>query len=971
MQAIILAAGMGKRLGKLTQSDTKCMIKVNGITLISRMLSQLDPKSLSKIVIVVGYKKERLIEYIGTLGINTPIEYVENPIYDKTNNIYSLSLAKEKLCEEETLLLESDLIFEDAVLDEIIDDWRENLALVDKYESWMDGTCIKLGKNDKIREFISGKKLEFEEIKDYYKTVNIYKFSKEFSKNTYVPFLEAYTKALGNNEYYEQVLRVITLVDDAELRVKRLDGQLWYEIDDVQDLDIAESMFNPDEDKKVLAMHERYGGYWRYPKLIDFCYLVNPYFPPDRLMGEIKANFEKLVTQYPSGLQVNSGLAAKNFKVEPENIVVGNGAAELIKEFTNYVKGQTGLVRPTFEEYSNRCGEEKSIYFVPDNEDFSYSASEVMEFFADKKIDNLVIVNPDNPTGNYLPKKDVLKLVAWTKKKGIRLLIDESFVDFADEKDATLIDKEILDKNENLYVIKSISKTNGVPGLRLGVLASGDVAMIAKLKAEAAIWNINSLAEFYMQIEEKYHNDYQKSLALLRQERTRFEAELGKIKGLRMIPSQANYVMVEIIGGFSAKELTKRLLIKHNIFIKDLSEKLGGKQYVRLAIRDVKDNNKLLAALKIESKGDDNKEDTKNLNITVVGGGNVGTQFATHSAAVGHNVKIYSPRYKEFKKHLEVVDGDGNIIHKGAIKTVTNDAKVAFADADVIFVTVPAQRMEEAAKKIEPFAKAGKIIGLIPGTGGGEFAFGNCQIKGATVFGLQRIPSVARLERYGKSVRATGYREEIFLSVIRKENEKRCCEIISQLFAIPCKKIADYLNILLTPSNQILHTARLFAIFKEYKKGTAYPRSKLFYEEWDDESSKLLLKCDEEIQGICNKMKGFDLTYVNSLKKHYEVRNAKELTEKIRSIKGFKGIETPMVEVEDGWKPDFSSRYFVADFPFGLAILIQIATMVGAEVPTMKRIYNWFNSLGIECEKFDFATYGISNYDDLKRFYQG
>lgn len=192
MQAIILAAGMGKRLKDLTQDNTKCMIKVNGVTLIDRLLHQLDSRKLSRIVIVDGYEGEKLKDYIATLRINTEIVYVDNPIYDKTNNIYSLALAKDWLCKEDTLLFESDLIFEDSVLDLLISDPRETLALVDKYESWMDGTCVKLLEDDSIDAFIPGKKFKYDEIHEYYKTVNIYKFSKHFSQTHYVPFLTAY-----------------------------------------------------------------------------------------------------------------------------------------------------------------------------------------------------------------------------------------------------------------------------------------------------------------------------------------------------------------------------------------------------------------------------------------------------------------------------------------------------------------------------------------------------------------------------------------------------------------------------------------------------------------------------------------------------------------------------------------------------------------------------------------------------------
>lgn len=600
MQAIILAAGMGKRLKELTRDNTKCMVKVNGVTLIERMLRQIERENVSRIVIVTGYEGQKLREYINTLGIKTPIVFIDNPIYDKTNNIYSLALASEQLCEDDTLLFESDLIFEDAVLDELVNDPRETLALVDKYEAWMDGTCVKLNDDDTIEAFVPGKKFVFEEIPEYYKTVNLYKFSRDFSRNYYVPFLKAYEKALGENEYYEQVLRVITMLDEPVIKAKRLSGQKWYEIDDIQDLDIATSIFTPDPDERVALLQGRYGGYWRYPKLLDFCYLVNPYFPPERMKAEMRANFDTLLTEYPSGMRVNSLLAAKQFNVHTENIVVGNGAAELIKSLMSFLSGVTGFVRPTFEEYPNRYSTDESLVFVPENHDYAYTADDLMEFFGDKAVDNLIVINPDNPSGNYIPKADLLRLVDWAREKGIRLVIDESFVDFADELDSSLLYNEILEPNPHLYVMKSISKSYGVPGLRLGVLASGDTETIAHMKKDVAIWNINSFGEFYMQIEEKYKKDYAAALVKIRAERARFVGELASIRGIRVIPSQANFVMVELDDSISPKELLKTLLIRYEILIKELTTKTNGRNYLRLAVRCTEDNDRLLEALRAE-----------------------------------------------------------------------------------------------------------------------------------------------------------------------------------------------------------------------------------------------------------------------------------------------------------------------------------------------------------------------------------
>lgn len=605
MQAVILAAGMGKRLKDLTADNTKCMVKVNGVTLIERVLRILDKKGLSKIVIVVGYRGKKLEGYISTLDIKTPIVYVDNAIYDKTNNIYSLALAGDYLVSEDTLLFESDLIFEEAIVDALLEDPRETLAVVDKFESWMDGTCTVLDDEDRIVDFVPGKYLKFSEKEHYYKTVNIYKFSRHFSKYTYMPFLEAYAKAMGNNEYYESVIKLIAMLETQEIRAKRLDGQKWYEIDDVQDLDIAESMFAPTAEEQYDAVSGRYGGYWRYPKLLDFCYLVNPYFPTPKMADEIQSNFVTLMSQYPSGMRVNSLLAAKNFGLKQNHVVVGNGAAELIKSLMEKnAFEKVGFIRPTFEEYPNRFYKEAVIYDSSQN-DFRYDVDDVIAFYSENKVDALVIINPDNPTGNYMTVEQLQKLIAWCQSKDIALIVDESFVDFVSLskeeawEDYTLLKEEILTEYNKLYVVKSISKSYGVPGFRLGILATSDEDEIARMKKDVAIWNINSYGEFFMQIFEKYRKDYAASLVKIKQAREIFVDNLNQIPGIRVIPSQANYVMCELDSSKTTSRQLAVALLEKNVFIKDLTSKVGnGKEYIRLAVRDEKDNQYLVDQLK-------------------------------------------------------------------------------------------------------------------------------------------------------------------------------------------------------------------------------------------------------------------------------------------------------------------------------------------------------------------------------------
>lgn len=604
MQAIILAAGMGKRLKSYTKDATKCMVKVNGKTLIEYTIEALAANKIERLVVVVGYKGALLKDFIASKfneeNLNgMKIDYIENPVYDTTNNIYSLFLAGSEMAKDDTILLESDLIFKPEILNRLISSPDKNLAVVSPFEAWMDGTCTLLDENNCITGILDKVRFNWAETAQYYKTVNIYKFSKEFSEQYYLPFLDAYQKAFGKNEYYEQVLKVISFLSSASLKGLVVSGSDWYEIDDPADLAIAEDRFKTGSEK-LHSLEKRYGGYWRFPQMKDFCYLVNPYFPPEKLVSEIKANFTTLLTEYPSGAAQQSLLASKIFNVMPEHIVVGNGAAELISSLAKYIEGKVALPFPTFNEYPERFTQAEVVPVPTDEETFAYSADDILQTVKKTNAKTVLLINPDNPTGNFLKKDEVLHLCEELKKESAVLIFDESFIDFADKEIRyTLLDEEILNAYPNLIVVKSISKSYGVPGLRLGVLASSDKTYIARIRKTNAIWNINSFGEYFLQIYDKYNKTYAAACDSIAEERSRFTKKLAGIKGIFVFPSQANYVLCRI-DGKKAADITVSLLEKYNIFIKDLSSKKGFENggYIRLAVRDQKDDDVLIAALK-------------------------------------------------------------------------------------------------------------------------------------------------------------------------------------------------------------------------------------------------------------------------------------------------------------------------------------------------------------------------------------
>ena len=317
MQAIILAAGMGKRLGKYTQDGTKCMVRVNGKSLIERALEALLLAGIKRVVLVVGYRAESLRAFLEGKFPELEIVYVTNEIYATTNNIYSLWLAREYLAADDTLLLESDLIFQAEILAKLVADPEPNLAVVSKFEAWMDGTVTMVDEERNIVSVIERAPLSGSGSRNTTRPSTSINSRREFSAAYYLPFLEAYLAAFGHNQYYEQVLKVLAFLEDVRFKAFPVSGRRWYEIDDPNDLAVAETIFSEHE-AKLERMQARYGGYWRFPGLLDYCYLVNPYFPPKRLVKEMTSSFRALLTQYPSGAAMQGSLAGKVFGIEPD-----------------------------------------------------------------------------------------------------------------------------------------------------------------------------------------------------------------------------------------------------------------------------------------------------------------------------------------------------------------------------------------------------------------------------------------------------------------------------------------------------------------------------------------------------------------------------------------------------------------------------------------------------------------------------
>ena len=601
MQALMLAAGMGKRLGKYTKGNTKCMLPIQDKTLIERATEALLEAGIKKFIIVIGYRGDNLKKYLLEECKNPKVkemkfEFIENDIYEKTNNIYSLYLAKDKLLDDDTILLESDLIYDYNLIKRLVDSPEPNLVSVAKYQEWMDGTVIKIDDNNNIKEFIEKKDFSFSEIDKYYKTVNIYKFSNTFARQEFVPFLNAYIKAYGENEYYELVLKIIAHLSRSQLKALDVSDIKWYEIDDAQDYDIANCLFSEGLEK-LKNYQKRYGGYWRFHNLLDFCYLVNPYYPPKQLIEKLNYFSKELITSYPSGEYVENINAGRLLNDTDEKyLLVGNGAAELINVLGHILKGSMSVSKSVFNEYS-RCFVNSQINkYDMSKTNYRYDMNSINDNIINNDI--ICLVNPDNPTGAFIEYNDMIKILDKCKSLNKLVIFDESFIDFANpDKRYSLISNEILDKYSNLIVIKSISKSYGIPGLRIGIMATSNQEILSLVKNHLAIWNINSFAEYYLQIANLYKKDYKLACDKIAIERERFINKLRELDDITVYDSEANYLLCNL-NKYDSTDLAIKLLEK-NIFIKDLKTKDAFKDqnFIRLAVRTEEENNLLIEEL--------------------------------------------------------------------------------------------------------------------------------------------------------------------------------------------------------------------------------------------------------------------------------------------------------------------------------------------------------------------------------------
>jgi histidinol-phosphate/aromatic aminotransferase/cobyric acid decarboxylase-like protein/choline kinase len=589
MRAIILAAGLGRRMMPLTEHVHKTLLTIGGQPIIDRLIRGLSENGIIRIAIVTGYRAQELESHVLTQFPELEFSFVRNELYESTNNIHSLALAFEQLdFAEDIILLESDLIYEPAVLRRLIASKHDNVAVVDRYRIGLDGTVVAVSESKVVTHVIPGS-LQGPgfDFSDKYKTLNIYKFSAEFCRGTFSRLLSYYSHTIDNNCYYELILGILIYMQQARIHAEILSGELWAEVDDPNDVRNAEFVFAPEHRRRHLESSG--GGYWNTP-ILDFASIRNMYFPPDSMVSQLTANLSRLITNYGSTQWVLNEKLANYLRCKSENVHFLNGASQFYPILQRYFVGRRVLLpQPTFGEY-DRAFPDAETY--PD--DGRFSPGEVLSRADDS--DLIVIVTPNNPTGTTAASSGLHDLIRSASDKTV--VVDESFIDFCDEP--SLIPWLEQQDYNNVIVLKSLSKVLGVPGLRIGFVHTTDPTWAGRIESELPVWNVNSVAEHFIELLLKYSAELPSTFRQSQLDRESLFQQLSLLDVVEQVfPSGGNFLLTKLrTSAEEADQLADAMLIDHGIYVKGISSKFAdGGTYWRIAVRTPDDNSQFCDAL--------------------------------------------------------------------------------------------------------------------------------------------------------------------------------------------------------------------------------------------------------------------------------------------------------------------------------------------------------------------------------------
>ena len=350
------------------------------------------------------------------------------------------------------------------------------------------------------------------------------------------------------------------------------------------------------QDQEINHLSSLYGGYWSHD-VLDFCYMTNRYFPPRRMIEDLQARLPELIGSYPSTNWHVSSLLAGQLGLSHNELVVGNGASELINAVVSRYIHRLAVPVPTFDEFVNRAkilGREVCP-FKP-SQRFDLDIDAFIGHVGSTGSNSALLIRPNNPTGSYLGKSDLVYFLDHMRALDL-VLVDESFLDFVEaEPNPSALD--LIYEYPNLLVLKSLSKNCGIPGIRLGYAATGDAERLASLRSDLPIWSINSFAQYFLEEMGDYRWEYTESCHRVREATQNLVRRLEKLPFLYPYPTQGNFILCRVLYGFTGQELTARLFEDYRILVNNCGSKDGLEgNFIRIACRTEEDNNRVADAL--------------------------------------------------------------------------------------------------------------------------------------------------------------------------------------------------------------------------------------------------------------------------------------------------------------------------------------------------------------------------------------
>ena len=330
------------------------------------------------------------------------------------------------------------------------------------------------------------------------------------------------------------------------------------------------------------------------------------------------------------------------------------------------------------------------------------------------------------------------------------------------------------------------------------------------------------------------------------------------------------------------------------------------------------------------------------MKITICGGGNLGHVCAGFLANRGHKVSILTTKPQLWGKSLEIVAPDGNFV--GQLASVSSDPNEVIPQAEIVLVCLPGFAIHDELEEIKPHLSKETIVGTVVSSTGFFFEAFKVLPSDTPLFGFQRVPFISRTIEYGHKAELKGYKESLSVAIEQTENKEVIHKQLEDIFEKPITLLDSFYEVSLSNSNPLLHPSRTYTMWKDWKPGIVYPRNPQFYAEWTLEASSLLIQMDEEFQNLLKTL-GLKPGCIPTVLDYYESTDAESLTHKLQSIKAFQGILSPMKETPIGFIPDFTSRYFTEDFPYGMRFIIETAQKHNFPIPTIEKVYHWGTSI--------------------------